>query len=72
MTIAILFFALAIRPLGLIITAFATFMIAALGSPEQRWVQTLIIGILITAFCCFLFPYVLGLPFQMKPRFMLQ
>ena len=71
-TISILFFALAIRPLGLIITAFATFMIAALGSTEQRWVQTLIIGIIITAFCCFLFPYVLGLPFQMKPRFMLQ
>jgi hypothetical protein len=71
-TIAIVFFAAAIRPCGLVVTAFATFMIAALGSPEQRWVQTLIIGVLITAFCCFLFPYVLGLPFQMKPRFMLQ
>jgi hypothetical protein len=71
-TIAILFFALTIRPLGLIITAFATFMIAALGSPEQRWVQTLIVGIAITAFCCFLFPYVLQLSFQMQPRFMLK
>lgn len=71
-SLSILFFAAAIRPLGLIITAFATFMISALGSPEQKWAQTVIIGILITAFCCFLFPYVLGLPFQMKPRFMLQ
>lgn len=71
-TVSILTFAAIIRPLGLVITAFAAFMIAALGSPEQRWVQTLIVGIAITAFCCFLFPYVLGLPFQMKPRFMLQ
>jgi hypothetical protein len=71
-TLAIITFATIIRPLGLIVTAFACFMIAALGSPDQRWVQTLIIGILITAFCCFLFPYALGLPFQLKPRFMLQ
>lgn len=71
-TLSILFFAGTIRPLGLIITAFATFMIAALGSPAQKWGQTLIIGIAITAFCCFLFPYVLGLPFQMQPRFMLK
>lgn len=71
-SVAILFFAAAIRPLGLVVTAFVTFMIAALGSPEQRWLQTLIVGILITAFCCILFPHVLGLPFQMQPRFMLK
>jgi hypothetical protein len=71
-TIAILSFAGTIRPLGLIVAAFTSFMIAALGSPEQRWGQTLIVGIAITAFCCFLFPYALGLPFQLKPRFMLQ
>jgi hypothetical protein len=71
-SIAILFFALAIRPLGLIITAFACFMVSALGSTEQRWVQTLIVGIAITAFCCILFPYILGLPFQLQPRFMLR
>jgi hypothetical protein len=71
-TLAIVIFAGTIRPLGLIIAAFASFMVAALGSPEQRWLQTLIIGIAITAFCCFLFPYALGLPFQLKPRFMLQ
>lgn len=71
-SLAILFFAIAIRPLGLVITAFACFMIAALGSPDQKWVQTLIVGIAITAFCCFLFPVVLGLPFQLQPRFMLR
>lgn len=71
-TLAILFFAIAIRPLGLVITAFACFMIAALGSPDQKWKQTLVVGIAITAFCCFLFPVVLGLPFQLQPRFMLR
>jgi hypothetical protein len=70
-TLAIVTFATIIRPLGLVVTTFACFMIAALGSPAQRWVQTLIVGIAITAFCCFLFPIVLGLPFQLKPRFML-
>jgi hypothetical protein len=71
-TVSIITFAAIIRPLGLIVTAFTCFMIAALGSPDQRWVQTLIVGIAITAFCAFLFPYALGLPFQLKPRFMLQ
>jgi hypothetical protein len=71
-TIAIVFFAFSIRPLGLIVAAFCSFMIAALGSPEQRWLQTLIVGIAITAFCCVLFPYILGLPFQLQPRFMLR
>lgn len=69
-SLAILSFAVTIRPAGLIISAFASFMIAALGSNEQRWVQTTIVGIAITAFCCLLFPYVLGLPFQFLPRFM--
>jgi hypothetical protein len=71
-TLAILSFAAVIRPLGLVIAAFSSFMIAALGSPAQKWVQTLIVGIVITAFCCFLFPVALGLPFQLRPRFMLQ
>ena len=71
-TLSIIVFAAIIRPLGLIVTTFVCFMIAAYGSPDQRWVQTLIVGIAITAFCCFLFPVVLGLPFQLKPRFMLQ
>ncbi len=71
-TLAILAFALSIRPLGLVIAAFSSFMIAALGSTEQRWVQTTIVGIAITAFCCLLFPYVLGLPFQFWPQFLIR
>ncbi|ETR79193.1 tripartite tricarboxylate transport(TTT) family subunit TctB [Afipia sp. P52-10] len=71
-TIAVLLFAFTIRPLGLVLTTFACFMIAAMGSPEQRWVQTTIVGIAITAFCCVLFPYILGLPFQFWPMFLIR
>lgn len=71
-TVAILVFAFTIRPLGLVIAAFSSFMIAALGSTAQRWTQTTIVGIGITAFCCLLFPYILGLPFQFWPQFLLR
>jgi putative tricarboxylic transport membrane protein len=71
-SLAILSFALTIRPLGLVISAFASFMIAALGTPETRWKETLIVAICITAFCSFLFPVVLGLPLQLKPQFMIR
>lgn len=71
-TLAILSFSATIRPLGLVISAFASFMIAALGSPAQRWTQTIIVGIAITIFCSLLFPYALGLPFQLWPRFLIR
>ncbi|MBW7966872.1 tripartite tricarboxylate transporter TctB family protein [Bradyrhizobium sp. BR 10261] len=69
---AILFFALAIRPLGLVVSAFMSFMIAALGSHETRWVEAAIVGACLTAGCALLFPYVLGLPMPMFPRFLVQ
>lgn len=70
-TAAILFFALAIRPAGLIVSGVLTFLIAAMGSPETRWAEAVIVGVLLTLFCAFLFPYALGLPFQLLPAFML-
>jgi putative tricarboxylic transport membrane protein len=68
-TAAILFFAGSIRPLGLIISSFVAFLIASAGSKDVRWIEAIIAGIAITAFCAFLFPYVLNLPFQFWPRF---
>ena len=70
--LAILFFALAIRPLGVIVTAFASFMIAALGTHvdevdrggDRRRVPH---GGLRDPF-----PYILGLPMPMIPRFLIQ
>jgi putative tricarboxylic transport membrane protein len=69
-TLSILTFAVSIRPLGLIVSAFVSFMVGAIGSPETRWGEALIVGVVITAFCSFLFPYALGLPFQLLPRFL--
>ena len=71
-SLAILSFAVTIRPLGLIISAFASFIISALGTPETKWKETIIVGICLTTFCSLLFPYALGLPLQMWPKFMIQ
>ena len=70
--VAIVFFALAIRPLGLVVTAFVSFMIAATGSHETRWLEAAIVGACLTLGCAVLFPYVLGLPMPMFPRFLIQ
>jgi putative tricarboxylic transport membrane protein len=68
----IVFFAFAIRPLGLIVTGLATFLISALGSDETRWVEAIVVGVCLTIGCAFLFPYVLGLPMPLFPRFLVQ
>jgi putative tricarboxylic transport membrane protein len=54
---------------GLIIAGFACFMISAVGSKETRWVESCITAAALTAFCVLLFVYLLGLPFQLWPRF---
>lgn len=82
-TIAIIAFALLIRgftfnlgttlvrvpAFGLIIASFATFVISAAASKETRWTEAVITATALTAFCWFLFVYLLGLPFQIWPRF---
>jgi putative tricarboxylic transport membrane protein len=68
-TAAILFFAASIRPLGLITSSFVAFLIAAAGSTETRWWEAALMAVALTAFCVFLFPYALNLPFQLWPRF---
>src|ERR1700736_5611467 len=71
-SLAIVSFAVTIRPLGLIISAFASFIISALGTPETKWKETIIVGICLTIGCSLLFPYALGLPLQLLPRFLVQ
>jgi hypothetical protein len=71
-SLAILTFAVAIRPLGLVIVGLASFLIAALGTAETRWGETLLVGIGLTVGCALLFPYVLGLPMPLFPRFLAQ
>jgi len=69
---AILVFALSIRPLGLLVAGFGSFMIAAVGTSETRWSESLVVGTCLTLGCALLFPYVLGLPMPMLPRFLAQ
>ena len=71
-SLAIISFAVAIRPLGLVVSAFAAFLIAAMGTAETRWKETIIVGACLTLGCSLLFPYALGLPLQLFPRFMIQ
>jgi putative tricarboxylic transport membrane protein len=71
-SLSIISFAVTIRPLGLVISAFASFIISALGTPETRWKETIIVGICLTIGCSLLFPYALGLPLQLFPRFLVQ
>ena len=71
-SLSILSFAAAIRPLGLVVSAFAAFLIAGMGTPETRWKETIIVGICLTIGCSLLFPYALGLPLQLWPRFIIQ
>jgi len=54
---------------GLIIASFVTFVIAAVASKETRWIESLIMAAALTAFCVIIFVYLLGLPFQLWPRF---
>jgi putative tricarboxylic transport membrane protein len=54
---------------GLIIASFTTFVVAAGASKETRWVEAVIMAAALTAFCWFVFVYMLGLPFQLWPRF---
>jgi putative tricarboxylic transport membrane protein len=71
-TLAILSFALTIRPMGMIFSAMASFLIAACGTAETRWTETVIVAICLTTFCALLFPYALGLPLQMLPSFLIR
>jgi putative tricarboxylic transport membrane protein len=67
-TISVLLFAWLVRPLGLVIASFLSICAAAGATPEARVLETVIWGAVLTAFCCFLFPYALNLPMQLWPN----
>jgi putative tricarboxylic transport membrane protein len=71
-TAAILFFAVAIRPLGLVFTSFLTVLIAASASDEMRWRESVIWAAFLSAFCSVLFPKALGLPLQLLPDWLMR
>jgi putative tricarboxylic transport membrane protein len=66
---SILGFAAMIRPVGLVIASYVTFIVAILGSREMRVLESLIAAAVMTVLFVFLFTYLLNLPFQLWPRF---
>ncbi|MGE0749570.1 MAG: tripartite tricarboxylate transporter TctB family protein [Variibacter sp.] len=68
-TAAVFVFAATIRTLGLIPSSFLLVVVSSLATPEMRWLETLIWGAVLAAFCAVLFPYVLNLPMALWPSF---
>nr|WP_246667080.1 tripartite tricarboxylate transporter TctB family protein [Agrobacterium sp. T29] len=64
---SIIFFAFAVSPLGIVVTSFLTYLIAALATKETRWGEAMIAGVCMTVFCTALFYYGLSLPFTLWP-----
>jgi putative tricarboxylic transport membrane protein len=67
LTLSVVVFALTVRSFGLAISSFLSICAAAGATPESRFVETIVCGVALTTFCCFLFPYALNLPMQLWP-----
>ena len=66
---SLLVFAFAIEPLGLVATIVIMVAMAALATPESRWIETVIAAVALAAFSAGLFVKGLGLPISAWPRF---
>jgi putative tricarboxylic transport membrane protein len=64
---AIVAFGLTVRPYGLVVAGPFAIVVAAFSSDEVRWGETILFGVLMTAFCIGLFKYALGLPIPLAP-----
>jgi putative tricarboxylic transport membrane protein len=69
--ISVLAFAAMIRPLGLPVTTFVSFMIASAASSETRWVEATMTAVVFTIGAVLLFFYGLALQFPLWPAFLL-
>jgi putative tricarboxylic transport membrane protein len=66
-TLSIIVFAFMVRPLGLVIASYFSILAAAAATPEVRWLESVVWGAVLTAFCVLLFVYGINLPFQLWP-----
>jgi len=66
--ISIFLFAALIRPFGLLVATYLTFIVSIMGSTEMRWIESLIGAAVMTLFCVLLFVTLLNLPFQLWPQ----
>jgi putative tricarboxylic transport membrane protein len=66
-TAAVFVFAATIRTLGLIPSSFLLVVVSSMATPEMRWLETIVWGAILAAFCAVLFPYALNLPMPLWP-----
>jgi putative tricarboxylic transport membrane protein len=64
---AAVLFALAIRPLGLVVAGPLLIAVSGMASHETRWSETIVFGIVMTLFCLGLFKLLLSLPIPVAP-----
>lgn len=65
---AIVLFAFAIRPLGLVLSGAGIVLVASFAAPDLRWRETILFGGALVLFTVLLFKVALGLPFAVWPR----
>jgi hypothetical protein len=70
LTASLLIFALCFRPLGLVLTTFATIMVAGFAPADARFRPLLLLAVGMTAFCAVAFVVLLRLPLQLWPAVM--
>ncbi len=68
--LAVVFFGLAIRTLGLAITGVITVMLAGSAVDDFEIKEGVVFAIAITTFCALLFPFALGQPIPLWPTFL--
>jgi putative tricarboxylic transport membrane protein len=64
---AVILFGLTVRPLGLAVAGPLVVIVGGFASHETKLVESVIFGVTITAFCLFLFKFVLSLPIPVAP-----
>lgn len=64
---AVIVFGLTVRPLGLAVAGPLVVVIGGFASHETKLLESVIFGVTITAFCLFLFKFVLSLPIPVAP-----
>ncbi len=64
---AMIVFGLTVRPWGLVAAGPLAIVIAACGSDEVQWRETIVTAVVATAFCVGLFKFALGLPIPLAP-----
>jgi hypothetical protein len=67
-SLSIVLFGLLIKVIGLILTSVIMVLVSRLGGMSFQWLESLVLGVLLAAFCAMLFVYGLGLLLPLWPR----